>query len=601
MGGGRSLQVALAECPLRAMTAAITFAVCLLATSAGFAQDATPELSSQETQPSFHVESRRNLVLVRVVVRNSKGEAVQSLHKQDFEVFDNGKQQDIIEFDAQSLEGQSTKNAAASPTNAALPPEFQEEDSNRAFRYVGLFFDDVHADFEGLTRCVQAAQHYLDAYPKSGPESGAKSADRIGVFTASGQVMLDFTADLDKVREQLRRIQPRPIVPREINPCPDIFPYQAYLIIDRHDEQATETAAQEILACQYHDDTNYLTQARSEVLGEAIKIQTRDETQSDYTYRVLEQLVKRLAALPGERSIVFISPGFFAYEKELRLSEITDRAVRARVTISALDSKGLDAGVPGEDISKQGIFLPYAPGLMGAKLKDEVSSRSYDEEVLSEFAYDTGGVLFHNNNDLDQGFRRVAARPEASYVLAFSPETLKPDGRFHTLKVKLVLKGDYALQARRGYFAPVKEDAKGTEAHNEIEEAIFSQDALSGMPMDVQTQYFMLSQKQARLSVRAHLDLKALRFRKEQGRNFNKLTIVTALFDRDGKYMSAKEKTLEFHLLDQNLERLSRTGLDTRASFDVGPGTYMVREVVHEVEDGRICGLSRTVEIPYSN
>ncbi len=593
MGGGRSLQVALAQCLLGATAAAIVLAACLLATSAVSAQDTSPELSSQESQPSFHFESRRNLVLVRVVVRNSKGETVPNLHKQDFEVFDNGKKQDIIEFDAQSLDGQSRENGVATPSDAALPPEFEEANSNPALRYVGLFFDDVHADFEGLSRCVQAAQHYLDASPKSG--------DRIGVFTASGQVMLDFTADADKVRQQLRRIQPRPIVPQETNPCPDISPYQAYLIIERHDAMASETVAQELMECRYQGNQNFLSQAESEALSEALKAQNRDETQSDYSYRGLEQLVKRLAALPGERSIVFISPGFFfAHDKTMQLDRITDRALRARVTISTLDSKGLDAPVPGGDASKRGIFLPNSPALMGDRLKNEVGSRSYYQEVLSEFAYDTGGMFFHNSNDLDQGFRQVA-KPAAYYLLAFSPETLKPDGRFHNLKVRLVLKGDYALQARRGYFAPGKEDSKGTEAHNEIEEAVFSQDAMNGMPMDLQTQYFMLSQKQARLSVKAHLDLKALRFRKDQGRNCNKLTIVTALFDQDGRYVNAKEKTVEFHLLDQNLERLSRTGLDSRVSFDVGPGTYMVREVIREVEEGRICGLSRTVEIPYSN
>ena len=34
-------------------------------------------------------------------------------------------------------------------------------------------------------------------------------------------------------------------------------------------------------------------------------------------------------------------------------------------------------------------------------------------------------------------------------------------------------------------------------------------------------------------------------------------------------------------------------------SFDVRPGTYMVREVVRDSEGGQISGLNRTVEIPF--
>ena len=41
------------------------------------------ELNTKETQPSFKVQVQRNLVLARVVVRDSKGNAVSSLRQQD--------------------------------------------------------------------------------------------------------------------------------------------------------------------------------------------------------------------------------------------------------------------------------------------------------------------------------------------------------------------------------------------------------------------------------------------------------------------------------------------------------------------------------------
>jgi hypothetical protein len=95
------------------------------------------------------------------------------------------------------------------------------------------------------------------------------------------------------------------------------------------------------------------------------------------------------------------------------------------------------------------------------------------------------------------------------------------------------------------------------------------------------------------------VDLHLLHFRKGDGRNRNNLTFVTALFDRDGKYLAGKEKLVEFRLLDGSLERLLESGVTTKTSFEVKPGTYLVRQVVRDAEGGQLAGLNRTVEIPF--
>src|SRR5438309_2981532 len=68
----------------------------------------TAELTTQETQPSFRVQVQRNMVLVRVVVRDSKGNPVGNLSQQDFRLFDDGKLQALTYF---SLESSAAKPA----------------------------------------------------------------------------------------------------------------------------------------------------------------------------------------------------------------------------------------------------------------------------------------------------------------------------------------------------------------------------------------------------------------------------------------------------------------------------------------------------------
>ncbi len=63
---------------------------------------------------------------------------------------------------------------------------------------------------------------------------------------------------------------------------------------------------------------------------------------------------------------------------------------------------------------------------------------------------------------------RPSAGSPIDYVLAFAPNDLKDDGKFHGLKVKLAEKHDgYSVQARRGYFAPRNEGEAAAEARRQ--------------------------------------------------------------------------------------------------------------------------------------
>ena len=78
---------------------------------------------------------------------------------------------------------------------------------------------------------------------------------------------------------------------------------------------------------------------------------------------------------------------------------------------------------------------------------------------MAELADGTGGTFFHNNNDLDAGFRRLTDAPETVYVLELSLDNIKLDGSYHRLKVSLSHDG-FDVNARHGYFTPKPEKNK---------------------------------------------------------------------------------------------------------------------------------------------
>jgi hypothetical protein len=228
----------------------------------------------------------------------------------------------------------------------------------------------------------------------------------------------------------------------------------------------------------------------------------------------------------------------------------------------------------------------------------DTESESSNQLVLGELADATGGTYFHNNNDLQEGFRRVAAAPEYSYVLGFSPQNLKLDGHYHKLKVTLSDPYTYTLQARRGYYAPKQALDPAEQDKQEIEEALFSQDELHDIPVELHTQFFKSSDDNAKLTVVAHVDVKGLHFRKVDGRNRDDLTVVSALFNRNGDYIQGTKKILEMRLRDETLEHKLGSGITMRTSFDVKPGSYLVRLVVRDAEDRLMSARSGAIEIP---
>ena len=466
------------------------------------------EISQHDEVATF--QAHVNLVMVPVVVRDRQGRAVGSLSKQDFQLFDKGKPQGITRFTVEKwgAGGVSTEvkaDAGAAEGADHLPP------ANMPDRYVGYMFDDVHTNAGDLMRVREAAERHM--------REDLRPSDRAAILTTSGQVATDFTDDLGKLHQTLLRLTPRPIARQTTQQCPDISLYQADMIVNKNDMQALAAATSEVVACQ---NVTQGAQQIAESAAQQVLAEGHHETRVSLV--VLMDAVMRMASMPGQRNLVLVSPGFYTLvedrEDETRL---LDRAIRASVIINTLNARGLYT--LGADASKQMYSVQAQP----IKDRMERESAMADEDLLAELATGTGGRYFHNNNDLYQGFRELATLPEFYYLLGFQPQNLKLDGSFHAIKVSLAEKADYTLQARRGYYAPRRLEDAAELAKREIQEALFSREEMHDIPVELHTQFSRTGQDTATVAVLAHLDLKHIRFKKADGRNVDKVTVVSGL------------------------------------------------------------------------
>ncbi len=208
------------------------------------------------------------------------------------------------------------------------------------------------------------------------------------------------------------------------------------------------------------------------------------------------------------------SPGFLMLsDNREEETELMDRAIRANIVINTLDARGLYTPMLGDAASAKdaGLGLERTPD--GLKMRYMRAEADANKDVMAELADGTGGKFFENDNGLKEGLDQLAAPPEYSYVLGFSPQNLKYDGSYHGLKVTLANGKGLELQVRRGYWAPKHAADAAEQTKEEIREAVFSLEEVRDIPVDLTTEFFKMSDAAAELTVASHLDLNGVKFR----------------------------------------------------------------------------------------
>ena len=449
---------------------------------------------------------------------------------------------------------------------------------------MAYLFDDVHIEFGDLARVRDAAARHL--------ATELQHTDRAAIYTTSGRNMLEFTDDRERLHEALFRLRPRAM--SQIQECTDVDYYTGDLILNRGDSKALQDATYQAMACAAAKGVPITArEAESTVRSAAMRAVFVGEQETREALSILKDVVRRMSAMPGQRTVLLASPGFLTPAAHQDVTDLLDRAIRARVIINSLDARGLytdptfDPSRPTFDIEAEGIMRQY-----------ERAAATRQSDVLAELSAGTGGTFFQNNNDLSEAFRRLASAPEYFYLLGFSPQNLKMDGSYHNLKVALQPPAGLTASARRGYYAPKQLENAAETAHREIEEALFSRDEMSDIPADLRTQFFKSAKDDATLAVLAHVDLKHVPLRKADGRNCNTLTVVSVVFDRNGNVVSGNTKTIELRLRDQTLAKLLGPGISIKTNFAVKPGAYAVRLVVRDAEGQLMSAQNGAVEIP---
>ncbi len=527
--------------------------------------------SPNNTQASGAVlRVRVNLVLVPVVVRDSSGHAVGNLSAEDFTLLDNNKPQQIVSFSVEKPSAQPTSAPSAPPAGLAAAVA-----QGRAFvaprSFTALYFDDVHLETENMNRVRGAALRYLSKVDLT--------TERVGIFTTTGKIALDFTDDRIKLNETLARLRSEHLPGAGMHDCPTVTFAQADAMINQNDGAAAALAMNDAISECHVRDQNAAAQMAQQA---AQRVLEAGERESRVSLNALQDSIAHLATVPGERTLLLASSGFLTNEGNAVQVHIIDVAVRSRIIISALDARGLyGADLLGDATQRGGMA-----SLQQQKVKQNAQFDVAVEGVLAQLSGETGGTFYRSSNDLDLGFQRIGGAPEFIYILGFSPANAKPDGKLHNLKVAVNSKEKYSINARRAYFSAPQNPATEDAGNREVQDALYTSVESRDLPVEVRIQTVKGDGDKARVTVAAHIDLNQMPFKMTDNEKHNQMLFAAVVFDRNGKYIDGNSRSISIRWKDdESADQAARSAAKAyEGNFVLGPGDYVVRFVARDSE-----------------
>jgi VWFA-related protein len=438
-------------------------------------------------------------VLVPVIVTDKKGNPITTLRASDFHVSEDGVPQKIVAF---------TKETATSAANAVvervpIPPASTVnvpeavKDSPVAPATPGriwvICFDALHTSFASFTRARTAVEKLFDQERETG--------DRFVLLSLGRQlrVIQPATSDVSAIRAKLDSKEFTSIIGgfetvQLVNAVNDVR--------RRMDIYCT--------ACPCGRDAKNIKNT-CDVERQQIK-QDLDARSDQFTmfdkafFAGLKSVVEELAKIDGHHTLVLVSDGFtlmpgkelyatasaylpnspyFKFDPVRNMQPALDESLKVAaardIVVSAIDTRGIYSSSfrPG-GLSDASNAAPGATGrqdvlargngpLRGGTLLEETDSKwsSVQQDngsVLAQLAEATGGIYFHDNNDLLKGFGEVLGDKSQSYMLAYVPSNPAADGKFRHITVSVNAVGvkpeNTIVRNKSGYWAEGVQDQR---------------------------------------------------------------------------------------------------------------------------------------------
>ena len=529
------------------MTKRLAFAFTLAALSGGLLaaqQQPAPQTPPPDQPPvTFRVEV--NYVEIDAIVTDAQGNPISNLTKNDFEIYEDGKKQDVATFSLVNI----PIERAERPLFASAPVEADVQTNDHVEgRIYLLVLDDVHTDLTRTPRVKAAATRFIETNFGTNDLAAVAFTGRAG----DGQ---DFTNNPRLLINSINKFQGRKLRSGTLSRIEGARVNPATGALEPGDDidQMDRAFRARSMANSIRKLSEFMAGVRGRrkamiMIGEGVDVDI---------YQAVGQL------------------GSTASSVLLDTHDAIAAATRGNVTIYTIDPRGLT--------NAEGDLIEVSGTVGDADSRAIANEKRLSQDSLRVLADATGGFAAVNRNDLNGAFDRIVTENSSYYMLGFYSTNDRRNGRFRKLEVRVSRPG-LRVRNRAGYYeargrAP-NQPAASTAPNAlsaAVTEALASPLPVSGVPLKMFAAPFKGTAPNAAIAMALEIDVRNLDFVEGNGTFNEQVDVAYTAVNSQGKIFPGERQTATLTLKPDTYERAKTRGFRVLSQTNLPPGRYQIR------------------------
>jgi hypothetical protein len=254
----------------------------------------------------------------------------------------------------------------------------------------------------------------------------------------------------------------------------------------------------------------------------------------------------------------------------------------ANVSIYPIEARGLQTSMGG--MAGSPATQPWFEGTSMASLDDQAT-----QQAMQEIAQRTGGRAFTLTNDIFGAIRTAIDDSRVTYTLGFYPESVRLDGKFHPITIKLAERRGITLRYRKGYIDTPDAPGDPKQRKSDLEQAAFSPLDANAIPL---TARLLPSHAGGSYNLNLNISLSGLNLQPDGATWAGEVDVFLVQRDQHGKEFGRVNDTIEMRLKQATYEQMLKTGAPYQHAIMLSPKADVLRVVVRDAGSGDLGSLT---------
>jgi VWFA-related protein len=502
-------------------------------------------LPAQEAPAGSTLRVEVDLVTVEVVALDKENERISNLGRNDFKLFEDGKEVPIASFDVVS-----------GTEKQAIPTSLKDIDErDRPGNVLLVLLDEGTIARERALTMRELAANYVKAH--------MRPYDFFGVVTYGRELKIaqNLTHDAQKVLEAIGK-------------SPEVFNKQSQ--------------SGRGYGLEYFRALNQLVDSMSRIKGrKGLMFFTEGFTVGSDLEQFLEGLIRNAY----RSNVVFYSIDAQGVERNKAEGKSlkSDQGYSMDRRTQHVDQSDPMQASRGGSVTSLGDDQGFS--------RDAVRAVSQSQNILRVLADRTGGIAIYGTNDFQPGLEKIHEELNSYYVLGFRPANPRQDGSLRKIEVKSEVKG-LQLRYRRAYQDPRPPDVfAGAKSDQTLLNALSSPAAATQLGVQIQALYFYHAGPLVQVPLYARIEGKGIELKKKGNRLNAELSLMAAAFAEDGSLAARVSESIPVDIDKEQEKALRSSYIPYQNSIRLRPGKYRLKMVVSD-EKGTAGTAEQPLEIP---